>query len=65
MDIQSKFFNKNGISFKGNLMCKSLGKCGKDSIKILDGSGKTKKDSYFYSKENNYSVDYVSGKAAQ
>ncbi len=37
-----KEFNKNGISFKGNLMCKSLEKCGADSIKILDGSGKTK-----------------------
>lgn len=35
-------FNKNGISYKGNLMCKSLEKCGADSIKILDGSGKTK-----------------------
>lgn len=31
----------------------------------VDGSGKTKKDSYFYSKENNYSVDYPSGKATQ
>ena len=37
-----KEFNKNGISFKGILMCKSLEKCGADSIKILDGSGKTK-----------------------
>ena len=37
-----KEFNKNGISFNGNLMCKSLEKCGADSIKILDGSGKTK-----------------------
>ena len=37
-----KEFNKNGISFKRNLMCKSLEKCGADSIKILDGSGKTK-----------------------
>ena len=37
-----KEFNKNGISYKGNLMCKSLEKCGADSIKILDGSGKTK-----------------------
>lgn len=34
-------FNTNGISFKGNLMCKSLEKCGTNSLKIIDGSGKS------------------------
>lgn len=34
-------FNTNGISFKGNLMCKALEKCGSHSIKIIDGSGKS------------------------
>ncbi len=34
-------FNSNGISIKGNLMCKAIDKCGSDSLKILDGSGKT------------------------
>ncbi len=33
-------FNNNGISFKGRLMCKCLEKCGKESLKIIDGSGK-------------------------
>lgn len=35
-------FNRNGISFEGSLMCKALEKCGADSLKIIDGSGKTK-----------------------
>ena len=35
-------FNTNGISIKGNLMCNSIDKCGINSLKILDGSGRTK-----------------------
>lgn len=35
-------FNTNGISFEGNLMCKAIEKCGQHSLKIIDGSGKTK-----------------------
>lgn len=34
-------FNTNGISINGTLMCKAIDKCGTNSIKILDGSGKT------------------------
>lgn len=35
-------FNTNGINYKEKLMCNAIDKCGKNSIKILDGSGKTK-----------------------
>ena len=37
-----KEFNKNGISFKGDLMCKAIEKCGNNSLKIIDGSGKSR-----------------------
>ena len=44
-------FNQNGLSYKGKLMCEAKSKCGKGSIKILDGADKTK---VFYQNDDSY-----------